>query len=84
MLTKKQIYAGVAIGALFSSLGGGYSNIAMQIIGNIIVSYCCYLYAILKGYKGIVGVALGLVGNALGFIVLVILKNKNKTTITAQ
>lgn len=82
MLTKKQTYLSLSIGIVLTVVGSLISADSSEIfllLGHIVVIYSCWLYAKAKGYKGILGVFLGLFCNVLGFIILVILRDKQKT-----
>ncbi len=82
MLAKKQAYLNLSIGIVLTVIGSLISADSAELfllLGHIVVIYSCWLYAKAKGYKGILGVFLGLFSNVLGFIVLAILRDKQKT-----
>lgn len=78
MKTKKQTYLGVLIGIIVLIIGNLFSIKALLLLSHLIVIYSCYSYALIKGYKSILGVILGLFLNALGFLILAILPDKLK------
>lgn len=78
MSTKKEINLSLGIGIILTILGVSTSNDALLLLGNVSVMFSCYLYSELKGYSRILGIFLGLFFNVLGFIVLALLRDKNK------
>ncbi len=78
MSKKKKIYWVLTVGFLVTAIGTIASYELLSLLGHIIVIYSCYMYSELKGYSRILGLVLGLFFNMLGFIVLLLLKDKNK------